>query len=125
MRIAVVALLAGMIVSPCAVEAQPLSNDTEIRSVFSGNTVSGEEKGETYVEYFAPDGRISGVNHEGLYNGHWQISKNRICVSYEEDDGKSSAWDCSHVGLNGSRLSWSQDGETSYSTIAAGNPRGL
>ncbi|ATQ68043.1 MULTISPECIES: hypothetical protein [Methylosinus] len=125
MRIALAALLAGIILTPCAVGAQPLANDAEIRSAFAGNTVSGEEKGQAYVEYFAPDGHIVGVNHEGRYKGNWQIFKNRMCVSYEEDNGKASAWDCSHVGLSGARLSWTQDGETSYSTIAAGNPRGL
>jgi hypothetical protein len=125
MRIAIAALMAGLIVSPCAVEAQPLSNEAEIRSVFAGNTVSGEEKGQPYDEYYVPDGRILGVNNEGHYKGNWQIFKNRMCVSYEEDDGKASAWDCSHVALNGSRLSWTEDGETTYSTITAGNPRGL
>lgn len=125
MRIVTVAVAVCVLAAPCAALAQQLSNEVEIRSVFAGNTLTGEEKGDSYVEYFAPDGRISGKNREGRYKGFWQISQSRMCVSYEEDDGKASAWDCSHVGLNGSQITWSQDGEKSYATITAGNPRGL
>jgi hypothetical protein len=45
-------------------------------------------------------------------------------VAYDEDQGKKG-WDCSNVGLEGARISWTDDGETSYSTIAPGNPNGL
>jgi hypothetical protein len=125
MRIITTALAVCVLAAPGAAMAQLLSNEAEIRSVFSGNTVAGEEKGDTYVEYFTPDGRISGENREGRYKGFWEVSKDRMCVSYEEDNGKASAWDCSHVDLSGSRITWSEDGEKSYSTITAGNPRGL
>jgi hypothetical protein len=125
MRYVIAAMAASMIISPALVAARPLSNETEIRSAVAGNTIAGEEDGVPFVEYFAPDGRILGENREGRYKGNWQVSKNRMCVAYDEDDGKSSAWDCSHIGLDGSRLSWTQDGETSYSTIAAGNSHGL
>lgn len=124
MRFAIAAFAASMIVSPSLVAAQPLSNEVEIRSVFSGNTVSGQEDGVPYVEYFTPDGRILGENRDGRYKGYWQISKNRMCLAYDEDEGKKG-WECSHVGLEGARLSWTEDGETTYSTIAAGNPHGL
>jgi hypothetical protein len=124
MRIAIVAFAAGMIVAPSLVAAQSLSNEAEIRSVFSGNTVAGEEDGVPYVEYFTPDGRILGENREGRYKGHWRIFNSRMCLAYDEDEGKKG-WECSQVGIKGARISWTDDGETTYSTIAPGNPNGL
>jgi hypothetical protein len=125
MRIVTRVFAVCVVAAPFAAHAQTLSNEVEIRSVFSGNTVSGEENGAAYHEYFIPDGRIVGESGEGRYKGYWQISKGRMCVSYDEDDGKVGAWDCSHVGLSGSRITWTEDGKKSYSTIAAGNPHGL
>ncbi|PWB80154.1 MAG: hypothetical protein C3F11_18730 [Methylocystaceae bacterium] len=105
--------------------AELLSNELKIRELFAGNTISGEERGETYIEFFSPDGGIVGENSEGRYTGHWQVSRGRICLSYDEENGKAGAWDCAQVGLNGSRIVWSAGGEKSYSTLTAGNPRGL
>lgn len=125
MRIATALFIASAIAAPAAARAEFLSNEQQIRELFAGNTISGEESGKTYVEFFSPDGRIAGESQEGKYSGHWQIWRGRVCVSYDEDDGKASAWECANVGLNGSRIVWSADGEKSYSTLNAGNPRGF
>jgi hypothetical protein len=126
MRIVIVAALAtSMVLSPSLITAKPLSQEADIQRIFSGNTVSGEEKGVPYVEYFAPDGRIVGENRDGRYKGYWRIHNKRMCLAYDDDEDKSSGWECSQVGVDGSRLSWTDDGETTYSTIEPGNSHGL
>lgn len=125
MRIVTTLIIASAIAAPASVRAELLSNEHQIKELFAGNTISGDERGDAYVEFFSPDGRIKGENKEGKYTGHWQVWRGRMCVSYDDDNGKASAWDCSNVGQSGSRIVWSADGEKSYSTLTAGNPRGF
>jgi hypothetical protein len=125
MRLLAIILVASAITLPTMVQSKMLSNDDEIRQMLVGNTISGEEEGETYVEFLHPDGRITGEDRQGRYAGHWQLSGGRMCLSYDQEDGEPSNWDCSQVGFEGSRVLWSARGEKSFSNLITGNPNGF
>jgi|SRR5271166_2724871 len=120
-----------LIGSSAAASAQVFTSNDQVRQALVGNTISGEEKGKRYVEYFHPDGRISGFypderegdeEAEGPYTGHWRIGKAQLCVRYAEDDGREGAWDCSPVEVKGWKVIWASDGERSVSSLTPGNP---
>ena len=106
-------------------KAQTAFSDDQIRSALVGNTISGQESGEYYVEFLRPDGRIDGAGADGRYTGHWVISRGRMCMSYDEEDGKATPWDCARVATRGDRVIWVNQGEKSYSALSRGNPRNL
>lgn len=118
-------LVATAVTVPSQAQSKMLGNDDQIRQVFVGNTVSGVEQGESYVEFYFPDGRIGGEGREGAYSGHWQIVRGRMCLSYDVAGGKATPWDCARVGLEGSRIVWAERGEKSFSVLKAGNPKGF
>jgi hypothetical protein len=106
-------------------KAQTVFSEDQIRSALVGNTISGQESGEPYVEFLRPDGRIDGMGSDGRYTGHWVISRGRMCMSYDEEDGKATPWDCARVVAQGDRVIWVDQGEKSYSALSRGNPRNL
>ena len=106
-------------------KAQTAFSDDQIRSALVGNTISGQESGEYYVEFLRPDGRIDGMGADGRYTGHWVISRGRMCMSYDEEDGKATPWDCARVATQGDKVIWVDQGEKSYSALSRGNPRNL
>ncbi len=106
-------------------KAQTAFSDDQIRSALVGNTISGQESGDYYVEFLRPDGRIDGMGADGRYTGHWVISRGRMCMSYDEEDGKATPWDCARVATRGDRVIWVNQGEKSYSALSRGNPKNL
>ena len=116
--------VAAMTVASSA-NAQSAFSDNQIRSALIGNTISGQESGEPYVEFLRPDGRIDGVGSDGRYTGHWVISRGRMCMSYDVEDGKATPWDCARVVTQGDRVIWVDQGEKSYSALSRGNPKNL
>ena len=122
MRVLTAVLTAFAIAFPSMAESEILSNDDQIRQMLVGNTISGEENGESYTEFLHPDGRITGKDQQGSYIGHWQISGGQMCMRYYKEDGKESNWDCSQVERDGSRIIWWAEGEKSFSNLIPGNP---
>ncbi len=120
----IILAVAAMTVASSA-KAQTSFGDDQIRSALVGNTISGQESGEPYVEFLRPDGRIDGMGSDGRYTGHWMISRGRMCMSYDEGDGKATPWDCARVLVQGDRVIWVDQGEKSYSALSRGNPRNL
>jgi hypothetical protein len=106
-------------------KAQTAFSDDQIRSALVGNTISGQESGDYYVEFLRPDGRIDGMGADGRYTGHWVISRGRMCMSYDEEDGKATPWDCARVATRGDKVIWVNQGEKSYSALSRGNPKNL
>lgn len=119
----IVSTVLAVALSPMA-QAKLLSSDDEIRRALVGNTISGEEDGETYAEFIDPNGRISGEAGQERYTGRWRIAGGQICLSYDIED-KPSEWDCSNVGVEGSQIVWFDEGEKYVSNLTAGNPRKL
>jgi len=120
----IILAVAAMMVASSAKAQTPFS-DGQIRSALVGNTISGQESGGYYVEFLRPDGRIDGMGADGRYTGHWVISRGRMCMSYDEEDGKATPWDCARVATRGDRVIWVNQGEKSYSALSRGNPRNL
>ena len=119
----ILAVAAVMVAS--SAKAQTAFSDDQIRSALVGNTISGQESGEPYIEFLRPDGRIDGVSSDGRYTGRWVISRGRMCMSYDDGDGKATPWDCARVVTQGDKVIWVDQGEKSYSALSRGNPRNL
>ena len=48
-----------------------------------------------------------------------------MCLRYAETvGGKEGSWDCSEVDLEGTRITWTADGEKTFSNLIVGNPNG-
>ena len=125
MRIFFPAFLGSLLLFSIASFAGPLTTEAQIRQAIVGNTISGTEKGKAYLEYFQGDGFIHGRDAEGPYVGQWRISRGQLCMSYFEEDKTVSAWECSRVALEGSRLAWLDDEGREYSDVIMGNPNKL
>lgn len=92
----------------------------ELRARMVGNTVVGIEDGEFYAEYLSPNGAIYGRNQHEAYQGYWRIVGNKLCLAYDEDNGKKISWNCVFVALNGDRIIWNDNNETSYARLLPG-----
>ena len=125
--------IAGLLILTAPGCATPLTSETQIRTAFSGNTVSGIDEGEQYFEYYAPDGSIHGQNTKEVYSGEWRVSGSNLCMRYYEDEtivGEEketslSAWKCYGVDVTGSKMNWIEDGERYPAELTAGNPHRL
>jgi hypothetical protein len=120
----IILAVAAMMVASSA-KAQTAFSDDQIRSALVGNTISGQESGKSYVEFLRPDGRIDGMGSDGRYTGRWVISRGRMCMSYDDGEGKATPWDCARVATRGDKVIWVNQGEKSYSALSRGNPRNL
>jgi hypothetical protein len=117
------ALIALMILAPALATARPLEGDNEIQKALVGNTISGENDGQPYSEYLMPDGRVSGMERDGAYTGHWRVSNGRICFAYDDENNNPGPWECVKVDVEGARIKWVDDnGDQSFATLAGGNP---
>jgi hypothetical protein len=114
-----------LLILPSLARAQVFATEEQIKRALVGNTISGQERGVPYVEYFEPGGRIEGEGPDGHYVGRWTISNGRMCLSYEQGEGATTAWDCARVGVEGDKILWAAPGERSYSMLTAGNPKGF
>ena len=123
MRATNLVLIPSAILASTLAIARPLEGDNEIQKALVGNTVSGETNGQPYSEFLMPDGRISGMEREGAYTGHWRVSNGRMCFSYDDENDKRGPWECVKVDVEGSRVTWvDEDGDRSFGTLAGGNP---
>ena len=115
-------LLVGL---PPAAHAAALTTDDQIRQALIGNTVSGEDDGENFSEYFNPDGRVLGERRDGRYSGHWHVAGAQMCVRYADNDGKESIWECSRIDIDGNKATWSDEEGKAVFTLTPGNPNKL
>jgi hypothetical protein len=125
--------------NPARKDLPTLSAD-QIQAAIVGNTISGVEEGENYVEYLKEDGTIAGEAPSGRYTGRWRISGNQMCFQYDRDEEPDPddvpltppktvdkpEWDCNDVVLKGSEVHWkTSDAEETTSVLVQGNPNGL
>jgi hypothetical protein len=103
----------------------------DIKKEIVGNSITGIEEGETYVEYLGPDGTISGLAESGFYRGSWRVDGDKICLLYDQDEGadaNANTWDCEPVTRKGQNIYWSDSvaaDEPSEATLLTGNPKKL
>ncbi|HYA80576.1 MAG TPA: hypothetical protein VED87_06585 [Methylocystis sp.] len=108
--------------APATAQATALTTDDQIRQAIVGNTMAGEDEGESFSEYYNPDGRILGERRAGRYTGHWHIAGAQMCVRYADDDGKESVWECSRIDVDGNKVTWSDEEDKAIFTLTPGNP---
>lgn len=126
MRAPTAIFILATILAATSAEAKLLKTDQEIRNAIVGNTFSGEEDGEPYVEFLRPDGKLVGTDGDERYSGRWTISGGRICLSYDDERRKAAESDCSQVDLLDFGVKWvDEEGEETFSTLTPGNPHGL
>ncbi len=56
-NLSIILTLAGAMTVASSANAQSSYNDDQIRSALVGNTISGQEAGESYVEFLRPGAR--------------------------------------------------------------------
>lgn len=95
-------------------QAETLATTDQINAAIAGNTVQGSMSASgAYTEFYAKDGTIKGDG----YTGKWMAEGEGVCFFYGEN------WDCWDVRLDGTSVTWVQDGEDGGTgTIVAGNP---
>ena len=125
-RLHILLLLMLAISTAAFAQSGPTLSSDAVRSYLVGNTISGIEAGEQYVEYLRPDGTISGRSPSGSYKGKWRISGKRMCFLYFGERGEAEgSWDCSEVSIVGNKVFWSGTPASEASTLAHGDPNGL
>lgn len=86
---------------------QPLS-ESEMRSVISGNTLSGKtERGADFHVYHSPDGKMSGQARLAYYDvGTWRIDSNdRYCRQWTNwREGATDCFEIYQIGENRLRM---------------------
>jgi len=114
---------------------------SEIKARIIGNTISGVDDGETYMEYYSPNGTILGTDSSGKYTGNWRIDGDQLCTLFPDDDdsdddnstdnsaganktnnaGGAKSWSCSNIGLIGDKVIWNDDGDLSDAKLLPGH----
>jgi hypothetical protein len=126
MRILMSMLLVCVIAPAALAQTKKLTTEEDIRKALVGNSISGEENGEVFLEFLNPDGRLVGEGSQGMYTGRWRISYGRMCLSYDEEEGKVTTWDCAEVSLDGaSTVIWTSEGKSHSTKLIMGNPSKL
>lgn len=99
MRLRSLALLAAtsLLLAACATakdtylkEGYRLLSGAEIVQLVSDHTVEGRygATGREFVDYFAPDGRISTIEPGGLWLiGSWSVEGDLLCFTYPKGEG--------------------------------------
>ncbi len=91
------ALLAAGLAAPAAAQT---ADTASLNEQLVGNTFQGDMGGGGYSSYFAPDGTY----HDASGSGRYEITGEGVC--YPDTD-----FGCYQAEIDGSTLTWSQDGE--------------
>ena len=122
-----VSVLAGLFAAQAWADAMKPMTTAEMMSAVIGNSISGQTgDGDSYTEYYAPDGTIHGVSKKnGAYRGAWHFRQDQVmCFKYGEGPFDGG---CVHLALDGDQLAFIRiDGTTEPSArLVKGNPNGL
>jgi hypothetical protein len=122
-----ISILAGAVGPQARADAMMPMTTAEMMSAVIGNSISGQtEDGDSYTEYYAPDGTIHGASTKsGAYRGAWHFRQDQVmCFKY--GDGPFDGG-CVHLALDGDRLAFIRiDGTTEPSVrLIKGNPNDL
>lgn len=110
-----VLLLSSILVGAVSGHAADMLTGSEIKTLVSGNTITGTmiESGN-YAEFFQPDGIVKGNGYTGL----WTVSSDSICFRFGSDPEV-----CRRLGWNGDQLQWlSGKRLTGTGMLVPGNP---
>jgi hypothetical protein len=87
-----------------------------------GNSITGQEDGNTLVEYYAPDGTAKSMLGNEISSGKWVLVGETICFQYTDQ----KEMECYKLEVMGSTATFTdQQGTGSRYEILKGNPKGL
>ena len=117
---------AGLFAVQAQADSMPMTTG-EMQAAVIGNSITGQtEDGDSFTEYYAPDGSIHGVSKKnGAYRGVWHFRQDQVmCFKY--GDGPFDGG-CVHLALDGDTLAFIRiDGTTEPSVrLIKGNPNDL
>jgi hypothetical protein len=98
--IVVAALASTLLVSVCA-DAQDnfkMLGEKDVRATIVGREITD---GSHWSIYVRPDGALVGAESGSVWNGTWNIQKNKLCLS----NPGSKTLDCYDVWMSGSTIS--------------------
>ena len=97
----------------------------DLPAVVSDRTYRGDDEGQPYAEYYAPDGSLRGKSADEAYTGSWKAVGEELCFTYPKE-GSTSEVDCYSVFKNGDAITWvGSDGKVVEATYVEGNPDNL
>ena len=86
-----------------------------------GNSITGEEDGETLVEYYAADGTAKSMLGNEISSGKWVLVGETVCFQYDQEE-----MECYKLEVTGNTVTLTdQDGTGTRYEILKGNPKGL
>jgi hypothetical protein len=86
-----------------------------------GNSITGQEDGETLVEYYAPDGTVKSMTGNEISTGNWVLVGDTICFKYPGED-----MDCYKLEVSGNMVTMTDStGDATRYEILKGNPKQL
>jgi len=87
-----------------------------------GNSITGEEDGQTLVEYYAPDGTVKSMHGNDISTGQWALVGEAVCFRYAGD----SETECYKLEVMGNTATFTdKDGTGTRYEILKGNPKAL
>lgn len=109
--------------NPAAAAAAPSAKLTgrAAWNALVGNSITGDEDGETLVEYYAPNGTAKSRSGKELSTGKWTLRGEQVCFKYPGYDA-----DCYRIEVDGEVATfYESDGSSSQYTMLKGNPKKL
>jgi hypothetical protein len=86
-----------------------------------GNSIIGDDDGETLVEYYAADGTSKSMSGNKISTGRWTFGGERVCFKYTDEPR-----DCYKVEVSGDVVTfYDKDGSGLRYTLLKGNPKKL
>jgi hypothetical protein len=86
-----------------------------------GNSIIGDDDGETLVEYYAVDGTSKSMSGNKISTGRWTFGGERVCFKYTDEPR-----DCYKVEVSGDVVTfYDKDGSGLRYTLLKGNPKKL
>lgn len=97
----------------------------DLPAVVADRTYRGDFDGQSFAEYYLPDGTLHGQAGDRTYIGSWEVVGEQLCFTYPRE-GADSEVDCYSVFKDGDTLSWmGDDGTVLQPAYVEGNPDNL
>ncbi len=113
-------LLLGL---PMAAQAQEkMLNGDEITAALAGNTVTGEQKGVAWKQYFDATGATTYINgSDAPTEGLWKVEGGKFCSQWPP----RAQWDCYDMTGQADDVAWIyQGGDPLPAKVVSGNQLG-
>lgn len=110
--------------SPAAAPAGDKVGPADLPAIVSNRTFRGVTEGESYTEFYAPDGSLRGKSGAETYTGNWAVVGEQLCFNYVYTGDTDT--ECYAVFKNGDVITWvDDDGQIVEADYVEGNADGL